>query len=229
MKCVSVIIPCYNEKERIIPVIEGVIKSDLVREIIVVDDGSEKETVETLKTLPKEALVLRHEKNKGKAQAMKTGLLAAKGDVVVFVDADLKSFTADHLRLLCEPVLLGKCDMSIGVREKDVLYARIFKLSAAFGGERAFDRKKLIENINLFQSGGYLAEADFNMYFLRNGKVEKVFLKGVGQASKLKKVGLRGMDKRVRMSMEIINHLGWREFINQLVTINRLKYYNQLC
>jgi glycosyltransferase involved in cell wall biosynthesis len=225
MKQVSIIIPCYNEKNRILSVVKGVLGSDLVREVIVVDDGSEKETAEILKTLPRDVLVLKHEKNKGKAEAMKTGLLAATGEVVVFVDADLCGFTADHLKLLCEPVLLGKCDMSIGVRELDVLYARMFKLSAAFGGERAFVRKNLLKNVVLFRSGGYLIEADFNKYYLKKGRVQKVFLKGVGQASKLKKIGLvSGIIKSVQMSLEIINHLGLREFFNQISTVNRLQY-----
>jgi glycosyltransferase involved in cell wall biosynthesis len=83
----TIVVPAYNEEEAIREVITRVKKiCSGEDEIIVVDDGSDDRTSEiALKTGVK---VLRHEKNMGKAIALKTGFRAAKNDVIVTIDAD---------------------------------------------------------------------------------------------------------------------------------------------
>lgn len=207
------------------PIIRELIGADWIREIIVVDDGSAKETVEVLNKLPKKVTVLRHKRNLGKSAAMKTGLLSATGRVVVYVDADLCGFSRNHLMALCEPVQRGICDMSIGVRENVVPYSRVVACAAAYGGERAFDRRNLMTKISLFQNRGYTIEAALNKYFLKKGRVEKVFLDGVSQISKIEKDGLAGLLKSLRMSTDVVRSIGWKEFLSQTSTVNKLKYY----
>lgn len=228
MKKISVIIPCYNEGKRIIPVISELIKSDQLSELIVVDDGSEKDTIDVLYTLPKQVKIIRHLKNKGKAEAMKTGLMSADGVVVAFIDADLRGFKAKHLKKLCKPVIDGVCDMCLGVREFEVIYARIINFGVAYGGERAFNRRKLIENIDMFKSGGYMIEASMNRYYLRNGRVAKVFFDGVGQTAKLSKRGVAGLLGSFKMLYQILKYIGFKEFIYQISAISKLKYYNDI-
>ncbi|MET4277395.1 MULTISPECIES: glycosyltransferase family 2 protein [unclassified Bradyrhizobium] len=87
---VSVVIPLFNRQDRI----EGAIRSALSQqpkplEIIVVDDGSSDLPDETwLPGIDPCVRVIRHEKNRGGAVARNTGIDAAKGDVIAFLDAD---------------------------------------------------------------------------------------------------------------------------------------------
>jgi glycosyltransferase involved in cell wall biosynthesis len=101
----SIIIPCYNESRTIDELLDRVRGVDLgavEKEIIVVDDGSTDGTRDLLRQLPAdESLqVLFHERNRGKGAAMRTGIQAAGGDIILVQDADLEYNPADYPALL---------------------------------------------------------------------------------------------------------------------------------
>lgn len=112
----SVIVPCFNEKETILAVLERVQKVDLDLEIIVVDDGSTDGTREILRmaSLPT-VQVLLHDQNQGKGAAVRTGVAHATGDYTIIQDADLEYNPAEYLILL-QPVLDGRADIVYGSR-----------------------------------------------------------------------------------------------------------------
>src|SRR5215470_4823441 len=120
-KTLSIIIPCYNEKETIEHVIESVmaVPMGLVRELIIVDDCSKDGTREILKELKAPAgaslRVLMHERNQGKGAAIRTGLEHVTGEIVLVQDADLEYDPADFPALL-EPILSGRADVVFGNR-----------------------------------------------------------------------------------------------------------------
>ncbi len=115
----SLIIPVYNEKETILKLISKVKATevgDLKKEIIVIDDGSTDGTREKLIRLNYECLkVIFHPKNLGKGSAIKTGIKEAKGEVVIFQDADLEYDPDDYPKLI-KPLLEGKADIVYGSR-----------------------------------------------------------------------------------------------------------------
>ena len=88
----SVIIPVYNEVESIQVILERVQAQNLAEEIIVVDDGSKDGTRDVLGTLDGKngVRIILHEHNKGKGAAVRTGMAAAKGDILLIQDADLE-------------------------------------------------------------------------------------------------------------------------------------------
>ncbi|MCX7917396.1 MAG: glycosyltransferase family 2 protein [bacterium] len=95
---ISVIIPAYNEEKRILKTLEKIYKYFKDRnynfEIIVVDDGSQDSTVKIVDEFSKDkkqVKILRHSKNMGKGAAVKTGILNAIGDLILFTDADLST------------------------------------------------------------------------------------------------------------------------------------------
>lgn len=114
----SVVIPAYNEKSTIREIIERVKRTGLVKEIVIVDDGSVDGTREILTDLSKNDSSLKihfHSQNQGKGGAVKTGLSLFTGDIVLIQDADLEYDPKDYPVLL-EPILDGKADVVFGSR-----------------------------------------------------------------------------------------------------------------
>lgn len=107
---VSVIIPAYNEEETVAKVVEVVKKVSVVDEIIVVNDGSVDNTeAEALKA---GAIVINHETNKGKGQALYTGYQNAECDIIAFIDADIYNLTSAKVEAMIRPILEGKTDIT---------------------------------------------------------------------------------------------------------------------
>lgn len=104
---ISVIIPALNEEKTINEVIQLVKKSNLVSEVIVVDDKSIDNTVEI--SLNAGAKVITGTKL-GKGASMKDGLLIAKNDIVIFLDADITSYPIDIVELMSNPLLNDNFD-----------------------------------------------------------------------------------------------------------------------
>ena len=113
----SVIIPVYNEVESIQVILRRVQDTNLVHEIVVVDDGSKDGTRDVLATLDGKngVRVILHEHNKGKGAAVRTGMAAALGDVFLIQDADLEYDPRDY-PLLLQPIEEGLADVVYGSR-----------------------------------------------------------------------------------------------------------------
>ena len=115
---VSIIIPCYNEKDTILEVIEAVHNAPLEnKEIIVVDDCSNDGTQSLLAEKGGSLVtrIINHPVNRGKGAALRSGFAAATGDLILVQDADLEYSPADYPRLL-EPLMSGKADAVFGSR-----------------------------------------------------------------------------------------------------------------
>jgi len=120
----SVVIPAYNEAVRLGNTLRAVV--DYLRqhapdaELIVVDDGSSDETAElTRQTLqnaaPLRTSVISYKSNLGKGRAVRLGLLAGRGDVTLFSDADLSTPITEAPKLI-DPIVNGDCDVTFGSR-----------------------------------------------------------------------------------------------------------------
>src|SRR5438046_7505938 len=113
---VSIVIPCYNEKDTIEKIVGAVRNAPLTsREIIVVDDCSQDGT----QTLLRERLssmvdrIIYHPVNQGKGAALRSGFAAATGDFILVQDADLEYSPQDYPVLL-QPLMSGKADVVLG-------------------------------------------------------------------------------------------------------------------
>ena len=117
----SVIMPVYNEAVSIEEIVAKVLSSDLVAELIIVDDGSEdgsRDIVDRLAGRDARIRHYRHGANRGKGAAVRTGLTHCRADAVVIQDADLEYDPADYAALLA-PIIADEADVVYGSRYLD--------------------------------------------------------------------------------------------------------------
>lgn len=119
---ISVVTPVFNERAIAVSAINKVLQQDGIAELIVVDDGSNDGTWEELQLFAKSPRdndcvikLLQHDSNQGKGAAIRTGVRAATGDVVLIQDADFEYDPSDFPRLL-EPILRNQADVVFGSR-----------------------------------------------------------------------------------------------------------------
>lgn len=116
-ECLSVVMPVYNEKNTLKKIVDEVLKLDIVKELIMVDDGSTDGTKEFIQKTdfgPKVRKVY-HEKNMGKGAALATGFKEADADIIAIQDADLE-YDPQEFRDLIEPIRKGVADVVYGSR-----------------------------------------------------------------------------------------------------------------
>ncbi len=147
---VSVVIPCYNEKDTIREIISRVLAEPTMKEVIVVDDGSTDGTREVLKSeiAPRVSMVIYHERNAGKGAALTTGFAAVTGDYVIVQDADLEYDPRDYGRLLA-PLMDGKADVVYGSRFVSGAEHRVLYFWHSIGNRLLTLTSNVFTNINL--------------------------------------------------------------------------------
>jgi glycosyltransferase involved in cell wall biosynthesis len=111
-----VVIPCYNEEATIQSLVNLVLDSKWVAEIIVVDDGSKDRSREILASIDNAKVrVVLHDVNQGKGAALRTGFQHATSEYVIVQDADLE-YDPSEYPLVLEPLLDDRADVVFGSR-----------------------------------------------------------------------------------------------------------------
>jgi glycosyltransferase involved in cell wall biosynthesis len=169
---ISVLIPAYNEEDNIQATLKGLgsfretycKEKGLDLDILVIDDGSSDKTYE--KALRSGAEAIKLEKNTGKGGALRAGIGKAQGDIVVFLDADLRE-SSEEVYKLVEPILSGDADVTIARFErvsgkgfglvKALAYygIKLFtgkSFSSGLSGQRAFKRS-VLESVKTIPDG----------------------------------------------------------------------------
>ena len=138
----SVLIPVYNEENKIGNTLQKVIdylnEKDLSFEIVVLNDGSADRSINVVRDFFKEIsspphTLLHFDQNRGKGFAIKQGMLAARGEHVLFLDADLSGSIEEIDKFF--PFFESDCDILIGLRTTRSFYGskRVLLVRGVFG------------------------------------------------------------------------------------------------
>lgn len=108
---ISVVIPALNEAKTIHEVVSFCFTSPLVKEVIVIDDGSIDNTVALARDAGADVYI---SSMLGKGASMHDGLLKAKQDIVLYIDGDIFNFSNELIELMVSPLLKNECDLVKG-------------------------------------------------------------------------------------------------------------------
>jgi len=149
----SIIIPCFNEVNTIEKIIDAINEAPYpFKEIILVDDFSTDGTAEKIKReidgTSRVHKIFYHASNMGKGAALRTGIEASTGDIVIIQDADLEYDPKDY-SILLEPILSGKADVVFGSRFTGIGAKRVLYFWHRIGNGFLTLLSNMFTNLNL--------------------------------------------------------------------------------
>ncbi len=147
----SIILPCFNEVNTVESIIEAIKNCPYdKKEIIVVDDCSTDGTREKLQNGLDASVdkVIYHDFNQGKGAALRTGIQAASGDIVIVQDADLE-YDPNEIPHVIQPILDGKADVVYGSRFAGSGPHRVLFFWHMIGNSFLTTLSNMLTNLNL--------------------------------------------------------------------------------
>jgi glycosyltransferase involved in cell wall biosynthesis len=196
---VAAIVPAFNEAETIREVLQVLAATPLISEVLVVSDGSTDQTVEIARAMGMRTIHLRQ--NLGKGLAMAVGVAHTDAGILTFVDGDILNLTAGQLTGLIEPVLDGRSDMNVGVRDRGpALNGWQRRHGPLLSGIRCL-RREIFEAVPESHLEGFAIETGLNWACAELGmRITTTLLHNLKHLVKEKKRGLvRGFRGRMRM------------------------------
>ncbi|AST59123.1 glycosyl transferase [Thermoanaerobacterium thermosaccharolyticum] len=221
MMSVSVLIPAFNESNRIVDTIRGMENIKEIDEIIVVNDGSTDDTADKAKKAGAKLVNIKN--NSGKGKALKEGLKYVKNDVVAFIDADVGLTSREVIKLI-EPVINGEADVTVarfpkvnvksgfGFVKKLAKYGvkllTGYDFDSTLSGQRVF-KKEVLDKIKKFYSG-YGIEVGMTIDILNMGyKIKEI---DVDMTHSVTLRDLKGFIHRGRQFIDILKVLFIKAF-----------------
>jgi glycosyltransferase involved in cell wall biosynthesis len=203
---VAIIIPAYNEADRIGSVVRASLDSEFGDEVIVVCDGCRDNTAKNAAKFPG-VRVLDLPVNVGKAGAMAAGVKSTDAEVFMFIDGDLIGLTSDHIDTIIKPVLTNQCEMCIGIFRGGKFWSDAAQIiTPYYSGQRAM-RRNIFTAIPNIQEARMGVEVALNEHAKRvRARVLRVVLYGVSNCHKEQKMGLaKGIQARKQMFQEMLD------------------------
>ena len=214
----TLIIPFYNEGKQLLEIVEAVLKVNLIKQIILVDDGSTNNISETIKGKFKELDLIKLNENGGKSTAIKSALEKVESQNVVMLDADYQNIVPQELEKILFRYTNSDIDMLLlKVGGGNNWFDRLLRKEILFTGFRVLatnDLKKVFINLN---PKGYQLEVAINEYMHRNNKKVAWLPTSVLNIHKSQKWGkVNGFLRSIRMELSILHYLGLNKFLRQV-------------
>jgi glycosyltransferase involved in cell wall biosynthesis len=171
-RCLSVVIPVYNEESTLALLVRKVLEVPHLLEIIIVDDSSRDNTPQVAQSLAQlypQVRFVRHQHNAGKTAALRTGFALTRGEIVVVQDADLE-YDPTEIPNLIQPIIDGHADVVYGSRFLVRRAARVLYFYHFLANKLLTFVSNLLTNLNLTDvETGYKA---FRGEIIRNMRIE---------------------------------------------------------
>lgn len=206
----SCIVPFYNEGLRVISVIEALTHVANLSEIICVDDGSISPAItkEIEKKFPN-VILIRLEKNSGKSEAVRTGLLRVKTPYVMLMDADLDHVVPDEIEDAINKIVKNRTiDMLIFRRISDPWFSKIIRGEVLTSGERIL---RVIDLWNVFNDHPHQYQLEFaiNFYMMKFKKnVYWVYYSAQNDPKINKRGVIKGLMQELTMYYDMLKFAG---------------------
>lgn len=217
MDVCTCIIPFYNEGERILKVLDGVVKIKGINEIICVDDGSIDNTLNKIKKRFPNIRLVRHDINLGKTEAISTGLRQTKDKYILLLDGDLRNFNYRHIEKAVLVIQKDKTiDMIILRRINAPFIIKLNRGDILLAGERILKKNDLEKVITKLKPKGYQIEFAINQYMMENHKNVYWMPSSALNTYPTHKQGfLKGIYKIIEMQIDILRFISLYNFFKQ--------------
>jgi glycosyltransferase involved in cell wall biosynthesis len=176
LRKLSILIPCYNEENTIVPVLQKIIDAEcgLHKEIIIVNDGSTDKTANIIDNFIRlnpdiNICHLQNESNKGKGASIQTALVTATGEVVIIQDADLEYNPFEYQKML-KPISDGFADVVYGSRFRGGEAHRVLFFFHTIGN-------KLLTFLSNLFTGLNLSDMETGYKMFKTGIINQINLK----------------------------------------------------
>lgn len=168
---VTAIVPAYNEEKTVSTVLEVILASIQVDEVICINDGSTDNTLKVINKFKPKIKVIDIPENRGKGNAMAEGIGLAKGEILLFLDGDLLTLDNLHIDSLLKPLLDGAARATIG----NMVNKLGFSIFSSISGQRAYFKSDLLPFLNEISKTRYGVEVFMNSIVPKE-KVQKIVL-----------------------------------------------------
>lgn len=183
---VTAIVPIFNEEKTVGKIVNTLVSSPLVSEVICVNDGSTDNSRDILKGFQEKKIrIINLRKNRGKGFALAAGIKMAEGNFVAFFDSDLLNFCHQHIEKLLEPAGKENLQAIYGVPlqgRTDIYRPWVTLLT----GERVYYRKALLPHLARISKTRYGVETFLNSLYSK-AETKIVPLDGLISPSKWEK------------------------------------------
>ncbi len=203
-KSVSAIVPIFNEEKTVDGVVHALLKSDLIDEVICINDGSTDKSLDILRGFGHRIQLIDLKQNQGKGFALCEGIRRTRSEIVAFFDADLINLSDEYIETLLNPILNDKARVVLGYPAKKAYYPAD-SIFSRLTGERAYYKNDLILHIEKMAVTRFGIEVFLNDLFSKE-KIKKIPL-----------IGLRGLFKYEKRGIS----MAFKEYINEAVEITK--------
>lgn len=216
-KSISVVIPLFDEEKNIQKLLNFLLCLPYFKEIICVNDGSTDNSLAILKTFNKKIKVINFKKNYGKGHALSSGIKKAKGEILLFLDADLINLTKEHLEKIIKPIMKGKVRtvLGYGTPRKNHFFCSN-PMIQMITGQRAYYKEDLLPYIKQIAKTRYGVEIYLG-HLIPKEKIKSVALVGLTHIWKHKKhMPHKALKQYVQMGAQVATEFGKQKIKNNI-------------
>jgi len=207
-KSVTAIVPVLNEEKTVAGVISSLLSSNLIDEVICINDGSTDNSLIELEKFGNKINLISHSDNHGKGYVLAGGISAASGEIVAFFDADLVNLSGEHIQSLLNPILNDEARAVLGYIKRDKYTPNIF---SRLTGQRAYYREDLLPHVPKLMGVRFGVEAYLNDQFSEHAvkRIPLLKLKGLFKYEKFEPQ--TAFKEYIKEAVEVMQEIGKRK------------------